>query len=347
MNNKVTYQCPSNIALVKYWGKKSGGPQLPANPSISLTLADLCATTTVEIAYGNVSGKPSFQFMLEGQIKKSFEPKIEQFLTKIWEHSQLVQNQTLVIQSQNNFPHGTGIASSAAGFGALACCIADLEFELYGAYPAGFDNFEKAASFLARLGSGSACRSLYAKPAIWGEHPDFNSSDLFAVPLDADIDPIFSTFRDAVLIVDSGEKSVSSTAGHALLTGNAYAESRYKVANQNLGNIVEAMKSGKMHSFINIVESEALQLHAMMMASSPYYLLMRPGTVAIIEKIWAYREKTGHPLMFTLDAGANVHLLYPENIHTEAMNFIETELLVFCENKQYLCTRTGTAPKKC
>lgn len=345
--NKVTYRCPSNIALVKYWGKKEGGPQLPANPSISLTLSDLCAVTSVEIAYGNVSGQPSFSFLLEGQHKPSFEPKILQFLQKIWAYSLLVQHNTLAVSSANNFPHGTGIASSAAGFGALACCIARLEKEHYGAYPGGFDSFERSASFMARLGSGSACRSLFAAPAIWGEHEEFNSSDLYAVPFETEVHPDLASLMDAVLIVDAGEKSVSSTAGHALLKGNEYAKVRYEVAKSNLGKITDAMTSGKVRAFINIVESEALQLHAMMMASSPYYLLMRPGTVAIIEKIWAYREKTGHPVMFTLDAGANVHLLFPHLLKQEVTNFIETELLVYCQNKQYLCTRTGTAPEQC
>lgn len=320
---------------------------MPANPSISLTLSDLYATTSMEIAYGNVSGQPSFSFMLEGQQKPSFEPKITQFLQKIWEYSKLIQNHTLAISSSNNFPHGTGIASSAAGFGAMACCIAYLEKAHYGVYPGGFDSFERSASFMARLGSGSACRSLFAAPAIWGEHEAFNSSDLYALPFEAAIHPDLASLMDAVLIVDAGEKSVSSTAGHALLKGNEYAKVRYEVAKSNLGKITEAMTSGKVRAFINIVESEALQLHAMMMSSSPYYLLMRPGTLAIIEKIWAYREKTGHPVMFTLDAGANVHLLFPQLLQQEVTNFIETELLVYCQNKQYLCSRTGTAPQQC
>lgn len=341
------YQCPSNIALVKYWGKKSGGVQLPANPSISWSLGDLYASTVVHAMPRE--NDQAFVFTLGGVSKASFEPKIASFLTKIASDCPWLIDFTLHIDSQNNFPHGTGIASSAAGFGALGLCLAHIEQLIHGA-PAldGRVNnmdFWQRSSYLSRIGSGSACRSMFDKPAVWGLSEAVNgSSDLFAVPLDGEIHPDLQGWKDVVLIVDDGEKSVSSTDGHALLESHPYAGARFGQAHKNLGLLVEAMRSGDVQRFIAIVESEALQLHSMMMTSLPYYVLMRPNTLAIIEKIWQFRESSGLPICFTLDAGANVHLLYDGKIDKTLMNFVNTTLLPYCKNGQYLCSETGKRP---
>lgn len=343
-NLKISYRCPSNIALIKYWGKKAEGIQLPANASISLTLSDLYAETTISAVDGNISGKPSFSLLLDGKPKKSFETKIQHFLERIWDQYSIVREMHLQIETSNNFPHGTGIASSAAGFGALALCISELEEEYTnGKYKHTVEN----ASKIARLGSGSACRSVFGKPAVWGKHEYFDkSSDEYAIEFDYEIAFPLNQLNDAVLIIDAGEKTVSSSEGHGLLSGNPYAEARYKSATANLSKIAEALKKGNIHHFIHIVESEALQLHAMMMLSNPYYILMRPGTLAVIEKIWKFREQTGLPVMFTLDAGANVHVLYPDEYTEQIVNFIENELLLFCQNRTYLRSRTGRGPEK-
>jgi len=97
---------------------------------------------------------------------------------------------------------------------------------------------------------------------------------------------------------------------------------------------------------MEIVESEALTLHAMMMSSNPYFILMKPNTLEIINKIWDFREKTGLPVCFTLDAGANVHVLYPEKDAKKVFEFIKNELVAYCENEQYLCDRIGDGAKE-
>ncbi len=343
---EVGYRCPSNIALVKYWGKKSTGVQLPANPSISLSLGDLYASTTVK---ASPRTDVAFVFTLAGASKPSFEPKIEAFLNKIAVDCAWLSDYTLYIDSVNNFPHGTGIASSAAGFGALSLCVAHIEQLLMG-YAAldgrvnGMD-FWQRSSYLSRIGSGSACRSMYSQPAVWGESDAVaGSSDLYAVEMGVALHEELSGWKDVVLIVDDGEKSVSSSAGHALLENHPYALARFGKAQENLASIVGAMRDGNVKSFIEIVESEALQLHAMMMTSLPYYVLMRPNTLAIIEKIWQFREETGLPMCFTLDAGANVHLLYDGKKDETVMNFVHNELLSYCKNRQYLCSETGKRP---
>ncbi len=340
MLKEITYQCPSNIALVKYWGKKSGGVQLPANASISWTLSNLFAKTTVS---QEMASSLEVDFYLDGQLKENFVPKIKQFLDRIIPLAPELNNRKYTIHSTNNFPHGAGIASSAAGFGALALCFAELE----GKFVSSSEEFYARASEFARLGSGSACRSVYALPAVWGHHNDIpGSSDIHAVPFPFEIHENLKNWMDAVLIIDDGEKSVSSTEGHDLLKNHPYAEARFKQANTNLTRISECFVSGDVDTFMKIVESEALQLHAMMMSSEPYYLLVKPNTLAAIEKVWAFRRQTNTPVCFTLDAGANVHVLFPKSSEIQVKNFIETELLPYCKNQLYLCSDTGGLPIK-
>lgn len=339
MKSKVTVTCPSNIALIKYWGKKDTGVQIPQNPSISWSLSDLTAKTTLQYTPG--SGR-QINFSYDGVPKESFLPKINDFFTRIEEIFPWVKDGIFNIDTINNFPHGTGIASSAAGFGALATALVEIEGDL----DRDSSEYWNKVSELARLGSGSACRSMFSKPAVWGVSEAVeNSSDFFAVELKTTIHPSLQNWKDCVLIVDSGEKKVSSTAGHSLLNGHAYANSRFTQATENLAEIVRVFEEGNVDRFIKIVESEALQLHSMMMSSIPYYMLMRPNTIAIIEEIWKFREETNLPVCFTLDAGANVHLLYSKEVESSVKTFIESNLLPYCQNAMYLCSDIGGKPQ--
>jgi diphosphomevalonate decarboxylase len=300
----------------------------------------LCASTQVSIS-PKKDQIPEITFLLDGVPKPSFEPKINDFIHRITPFIPFLEEVDLVIQSSNNFPHGAGIASSAAGFGALSMALVHAE----GSLEPHSQDFLQKASFCARLGSGSACRSMYSEPAIWGEFSSWQgSSDLFAVPFTAEIHPSLKHWEDAVLIVDPGEKSVSSSEGHRLLGAHAYAEARYRQAPQNLAELLQVMQTGDVERFIALVESEALQLHALMMASIPYYLLMRPQSLAIIQEIWKFRNETQLPLCFTLDAGANVHLLYDSAISQQVKTFIENQLLSFCHQGLYLCSAIGGSP---
>ncbi len=342
MNKKITYSCPSNIALVKYWGKKEGGAQLPANASISWSLSDLRATTQVDIL-PKTGKEPQLQFLLDQEPKPSFEPKIKQFISRIQDQLPFLNEVDLRISSSNNFPHGAGIASSAAGFGAMAMAFVDAE----GMLEPGSPEFLQKASYCARLGSGSASRSVYGEPAIWGQTPAFAaSSDVYAVPFTDNIHPDLQNWMDTVLIVDAGEKSVSSTEGHALLGEHAYAQARFGQAQKNIAEILSVFRNGDVTRFMALVESEALQLHAMMMSSIPYYMLVRPNTLSIIQEIWQFRKETNLPLCFTLDAGANVHVLFDARYQLEIQNFIDSRLLSYCQNALYLCSAIGGKPEK-
>jgi diphosphomevalonate decarboxylase len=121
-----------------------------------------------------------------------------------------------------------------------------------------------------------------------------------------------------------------------------FSEQRFLQANSNLESMTDVLKSGDLDEFISISESEALTLHAMMMTSKPCFILMKQGTLSVIEKIWSFRSESKVPLSFTLDAGANVHLLYPLAYKQQVLDFIDSELIVFCQNQQYISDEVGS-----
>ena len=337
-SGSTRWQAPSNIALVKYWGKKE--VQIPMNPSISFTLSE-CRTETQLDFRPKAEGVDWIGVELDGEAQPGFVPKIETFFARIERYLPFLKDHSFRIRTHNTFPHSSGIASSASGMGALAACLVAMEEQLSGlAYAA--DARIKKISFLARLGSGSACRSMQGPLVVWGEHPSIaNSSDLFGVRFEGIIHPAFDNYRDTILLVDVGEKQVSSTAGHGLMHGHPFAEARFAEANKHLGQLPEVLEKGDLDRFIEIVELEALQLHAMMLTSSPYFILMKPNTLAIINAIWDYRKQSGSKLCFTLDAGANVHLLYPDAEASAVQAFIADVLAAYCKNGAYIHDRCG------
>lgn len=324
----VSAYCPSNIALIKYWGKFAD--QMPANPSISYTLNHCRTETSIEF----LADQPfSVEMYLAGKEEAHFANKIEQYFRNIEVYLPWILLGKYIIRTENTFPHSSGIASSASGFGAIAKCLMRLD-QSFGS-TLSEDEILRKASFLARLGSGSACRSLYDGLVVWGETEIVpGSSDLFAVPYPADeIAPVFKSFNDWVLLIHEGVKSVSSTVGHGLMKTNPYAERRFLEAIENFIPLKTILKTGDLPAFIKLTEHEALTLHAMMMMSDPAFILMKAGTLEVINRIWDFRKNTGMPLFFTLDAGANVHLLFPNDGSQEAVqSFIETDLLRFTQN---------------
>ncbi|GAB2760120.1 diphosphomevalonate/mevalonate 3,5-bisphosphate decarboxylase family protein [Salinimicrobium soli] len=341
---EVTWQSPSNIALVKYWGKLDN--QIPANPSISFTLNNCRTTTTLRYSKKEKAATDfDFELYFEKEKKESFKPKIQKFFERTFEYLPFLKDYKFTIETSNSFPHSSGIASSASGMSALALCLMSLEKELDPTMDNEF--FTKKASFLARLGSGSACRSIEGELVVWGENEEIKgSSNLFGLKYPYAVLEVFQNYQDTILLVDKGEKQVSSTVGHSLMEEHPYAERRFAQAHENLGKLKQILKKGDLEEFIKVVESEALTLHAMMMTSQPYFLLMKPNTLAIIEKIFRFRKETGSHLCFTLDAGANVHVLYPEKEKEEVLQFIKTELAQHCDKGQFIEDHTGMGAKK-
>lgn len=312
---KITWRCPSNIAIVKYWGKK--GNQLPCNTSVSMTLSKSYSETEVELFEKKTKETIELDYFFEGEKQRQFEERIKNYLIKQYDSLPVLKNHSICIHSSNSFPHSAGIASSASAFGSLALALLDASKN----DPASKD-FQKKASTLARLGSGSACRSAFAGFVVWGKNKLIaGSSDQFAIPV-KQVHKNFSKMRDAILIIDEHPKSISSSVGHELMNGHPYANARFKQANERSMELIEVLASGDYESFIEISESEALTLHAMMMTSKDPYILLKPGTLAAIEKIKSFRKKTSIPVCFTLDAGPNVHVLYPAEYKKKVDDFV-------------------------
>ena len=342
-NLTISWQTPSNIALVKYWGKSN--PQIPKNASISFTLNNCHTNTTIEFEKISGSDKAEFELFFEGKKKDDFKPKIAKFFERIQQYCPYILEYRMIISSDNSFPHSSGIASSASGMSAIAMCLMSLEQALNPSLSEDFIN--KKASFLARLGSGSASRSIEGPLVVWGNHPEIEgSSDLFGVQFPHKVHSVFENYQDAILLVDKGEKQVSSTVGHNLMHNNPYAESRFKQANDNLSKLSKILQNGEIKEFIHLVESEALTLHAMMLMSSPYFILMKPNTLEIINEIWKYRTENNSNICFTLDAGANVHVLFPAVEKENILQFIDNKLSKYCQNNQYIIDSVGFGAKK-
>jgi len=340
----TSWEAPSNIALVKYWGKFKD--QIPANPSLSFTLSNCHSKTTLNYRLrSEVSDDYSIDFYLDDEPKEDFIPKIKTFFDRIEAYLPFLKSYDFEIRSTNSFPHSSGIASSASGMAALALCL--LEMTVKSIEETNSEDFYQKASFLARLGSGSGCRSIEGPLVQWGSTPSIsNSSDLFGIPYPTDIHPVFENYQDCILIVHKGSKAVSSTVGHQLMENHPFAKQRFAQAHQHIEKLISILQSGDLNAFVELVELEALTLHAMMLTSNPNFILMKPNTLAIIEKVREFRAHTGIPICFTLDAGANVHLLYPHKDAIASFDFILKDLVAYCENQQYICDQLGMGAKR-
>ncbi|MNU74849.1 hypothetical protein D3C71_643610 [compost metagenome] len=319
---KVTWRCPSNIAIVKYWGKK--GNQIPCNSSLSLTLSNSYTQVEAELSEKTSDEVIELSYYFEGEINEQFGRRVAKFLLDNRELFPFIDENAITIHSSNSFPHSAGIASSASAFGAISLALLDITYSLQGKEKD--DTFYTEASNLARLGSGSASRSMFPGFALWGENEQIqNSSNQHAIDI-KEVHPTFQNMKDAILIIEDEPKKVSSSVGHSLMNNHPYAENRFKQANERTAELVEILKTGDMEAFIQMCESEALTLHAMMMTSMDYYLLVKPGTITAIEKLMEFRKESKVPVCFTLDAGPNVHVLYPKAYEVQVEEFINNGL---------------------
>lgn len=339
INGKVAWKSPSNIAIVKYWGKY--GNQLPRNTSLSFTLSNAFTITSVAYHPKESSGI-DIDFTFEGSRNKAFEQRIVRFLDSIAKELPFLYDYHLEIASENSFPHSSGIASSASAMSALCMCLCDIDSQIHHK-----ENIDiQFASHLSRLGSGSASRSVIPFFGLWGHHNDIpNSSNEYAIEM-TEVHDVFRTYHDDILIVSAKEKSVSSSAGHQLMEGNVFADNRYQQANDRIIELLEILKKGDVDRFGKLAEDEALTLHALMMCSDPSYILMEPNTIEMINRIRAFRKKSSLPVYFTLDAGPNIHLLYPNHIESEVNKWINAELLELTADGKIIKDKVGNGPEK-
>ena len=292
---KATAIANSNIALVKYWGKYDEKLNLPMNGSISLTLDALKTTTTV-----NFSEKFKEDIIkINGKDVKDVSKK------NIISHLDLIRKLAKIkykaeIASENNFPMGTGLASSASGYAALtvAACAA-----------AGLDLDKKGLSIISRQGSGSACRSIYGGYVEWLAAK--KSEESYAAQI---ADENYFDIRDIVAIVVSEEKKTSSRNGMTMTvkTSPLY-HARLSTVNENLGKIKKAILNKDFTSVGQIAEFDSLLMHATMLTTKPALLYWSSGTISVMQVVEELRNE-GVEAYYTIDAGPNVHVLVlPEN----------------------------------
>jgi len=340
---KTSWRSPSNIALVKYWGKH--GIQLPQNPSLSFALKNSFTETSVSYSFKKLE-KTELEFLFEGKPNITFKNRINKVLAVYSEYLPFLQKLNLEIESKNSFPHSSGIASSASAMSALALCLVSIEKDLFGTLNEKKYFFQKA-SFLARLGSGSAARSVFPGFVVWGEDKKVkSSSDEIAVTLQTKIHDKFQKLNDAILITSSAKKQVSSSQGHDLMIQHPFAEARYEQAGKNLKKLIQSLEKGDEEKLIEVLENEALSLHSLMMSSNPGFTLLNSSTWQIIEKVKQFRIAKNLMLTFTLDAGPNVHLIYKAKDKAEITTFVASELVQFCENGYWIDDQMGSGPEK-
>ena len=344
MNKSIAWRSPSNIAIIKYWGKY--GNQLPINPSISFTLSKAHTETIIHYEKKEKNNKVELEYLFENKKNEAFEKKVKIFIESIMNDFLYLKEYKLKIESKNSFPHSAGIASSASSMSALALALVDLEQQIEGKKYSE-NEFLQRSSYFARLGSGSASRSVFSQVALWGSTiAQQDSNQEYAISINETLHQNFKNYNDTILIVDAEQKKVSSRAGHALMNTNPFAEARKIQANKNTEKLLKVLKNGDLDIFVEICENEALSLHAMMLSSTPWYSLLKPQTLVAIEKIKNFRESTKIPVCFTLDAGPNIHILYSENNKEKVREFISAELMQNMPEARIINDKMGKGPQK-
>lgn len=319
---KTTVRAGSNIAFIKYWGVADASINLPLNSSISMTLADAHTTTTVE---WDQSGQ-----LAADDITLDRQPLTGKAAARLVHHLDRIRRLAGMgwrarVVSENNFPMAAGIASSASGFAALSVA---------GCLAAGLNLEPAALSALARLGSGSACRSLFGGFVLWDRGDDHETS--IARPL---FPPDHWDLYDVVAVVSRAAKAVSSEGGHRLAQTSALNACRVAQAEQALPLVRQAIAERDLTALGPILEQDALAMHAVMMTSTPGLFYWQPGTVEIIHAVRQWRAE-GLNVYFTIDAGPNVHLMCA----AEDAPAVQTRLAALASVQDVLVSRPGPGP---
>ncbi len=286
---KATATAGSNIAIVKYWGARDSALNLPANGSISLTLDAARTTTTVHFD----AALRSDALILNGrEVGGAALARVSAHLDRL--RALAGVRVPALVDSTNTFPEGAGIASSASAFAALTVA---------GAAALGLRLSERELSVLARLGSGSACRSVIGGWAEW--RAGTCHEDSYAVQI---APPEHWDMRDLVAVVSAEAKAVPSAKGHERAASSPLFQARLRQVEDTLPAVRRAILERDFHALGLLAEADALSMHAIMLTSSPPLLYWLPATVELIRQVWQWRAE-GLPCYFTIDAGPNVHIL--------------------------------------
>jgi diphosphomevalonate decarboxylase len=287
-------QAPANIALIKYMGKKDDDNNIPDNPSLSYTLDNLLSSVTLE----NIPGKKDHWEPL-------FTPGAEPFtLTKtaqerFLKHLSFLKDHfnyqgAFVVRSSNNFPTGSGLASSASSFAALTLCAIRALCEIQNTPMPSIE----AQAQLSRIGSGSSCRSFFSPWALW------ENDTVRAIELP------YPKLLHQVIIISHEEKQVSSREAHQRVKTSPFYIGRAKRADDNLQGLLDAFKTNDWHQAYVICWREFQDIHRLFETSATPFTYMTDATKNVLDSLEAFwQEKKDGPIV-TMDAGSNIHLLY-------------------------------------
>lgn len=322
--HKSTFRVGSNIAFIKYWGVADASINLPLNNSISMTLADAYTTTTV--AWDIEQRLQTDEITLDGVRQ---DERAAQRLVRHLDRLRALANVAYRVQvvSQNNFPMASGIASSASGFAALTVA---------GCHALGLALDNTQLSALARLGSGSASRSLFGGFVEWERGQDHASS--VARPL---YGPDHWALYDIVAVVSGAAKHTSSEGGHRLADTSPLLAGRLDSLKTALPAVRQAITERDLTRLGPVIEQDALAMHAVMMTSTPSLLYWQPGTLEVLHAVPRWRAE-GVPVYFTIDAGPNVHLI----CEAAAVTAVRERLQTLPSVQSVIVSKPGPAPQQ-
>ncbi len=319
--SSATAQASANIAFIKYWGNRDNALRLPANGSISMNLDGLYTRTTVSFQ----RSLPYDELIINGrEIAGPALERVSCVLDLVREMAHMGEQAEVV--SENNFPSGAGIASSASAFAALA---------LAGSRAAGLSLGEPALSRLARQGSGSACRSIPGGFVEW--YVGQGDEDSFAATL---APANHWALVDCIAIISDTHKKTGSTEGHAVAGTSPLQAARVADAPRRLDLCRRAILDCDFSLLAGVVELDSDMMHAVMMTSDPALHYWVPASLEIMKAVRNWRQE-GLPACYTVDAGPNVHVLCTEQ---EAAD-VEGRLEAFAGVKKVLTARPGGAAK--
>jgi diphosphomevalonate decarboxylase len=292
---KKTAKAHSNIALVKYWGKKGDeNLRLPVNSSMSVALDSAYTLTTVE---WDAQLEQDEVGMIDDTFSEKEKVKVSKHLDRVREMAGITTRARVV--SKNNFPKAAGMASSASGFAALSMAAASA---------AGLELSSKELSILARKGSGSASRSIPGGIARWnaGESSETSYAERVEFPEDWKIKILL------VMAEDTSAKKVGSTEGMAIAPTSPYFDLAVSEGKKDIERIKQAMDENNWSGFGRVIENECYRLHMMCMTSQPNILYWKGMTVEVFQALYTLRDE-GIEAFFTVDAGPHVHVICKED----------------------------------
>jgi diphosphomevalonate decarboxylase len=294
---KATATSPSNIAFIKYWGNRHHDLRLCWNDNISMNLSNMLTTTTVE--FSGEFKNDSLE-IAGNQVAATELARVVNVLDLIRKKNNI--SHFAKVASKNSFPIGTGLSSSASAFAALA---------LAASAAAGLKLSEKELSILARRGSGSACRSIPSGFTRWlAGCTDHKSFAVSVYPSS------YWKIVDVVVLVSNFRKDIGSTDGHKIAHTSPFLKTRLKNLPAKIAQINEFIKTKNFEKFGELVESEALELHAIMITSTPSLIYLTPESIRLMKQVQSWR-KEGIPVYFTLNTGQDVHLICEQNTVAE------------------------------